>query len=165
MFTLALVLTFAAIAAPGIAADDIQDFIGEAERQACDERARSGEQPPCNEPTPFRPISGLQSYNSIDHYQPALEGERLETRFDLAPALHGGATIPRLQPGIQNVQTAQEEISATQHPPDEAEPEPVSDFIPPPNTGRTNFFIWGTLSGIVLLGTALPVLRKRAWRH
>ena len=166
-FTLTLALVTAAmIVVPGVAADDIQDFIGKAEQLAYDEQAKEVEPPISGEQPSFRPAVGrIQGYSSVGGYVDYLEGERLETRFDVAPALQGGGTIPRLQVASISTQPVQEENSQAQHTAEEIEPVPISEFIPPPNTGRDSYLIWGVLGGAILLGGALPALRKRARRR
>ena len=162
-FTLMLTLAFLAIAGTGIAADDIQDFIGKEEQLACNEWPVCDEQLICNErPIPL-PARGSLSYNGRARDEYYIEGNRLETRFDLAPALQGGATTSRLQSATQSMwPVAQEQISATQETAEKIEP--ISDFIPPPNTGRDSYFVWGVLGVVILLGAALPGLRKKARR-
>ena len=158
VFASVLVLAFAAIIVPGVAADDIVDFIGKEEQLTCERQPTCDEQPVCYERPVPRPFSSLQ--NSGVYHDDHIDGERLETRFDVAPALRGGATIPRLQPATISTQNAQLQISAT-NTAAEIEPEPISEFIPPPNTGRDTYLRWGALGGVLLLTALLPVLRKK----
>ena len=158
MFALALVLIFSVIAVPGIAADDIQDFIGKHEQQRIEEELSSAQPPTPNE----RPTTRPAAY-SISAYNGYIEGARLETRFDLAPALQGGGT-PRLQT-IQTTHSHEHEEDCEECEPIHQEIEPISDFVPPPNTGRDSYFIWGAFGVATLSGGLLLKLRKKATRR
>ena len=162
VFVAALVLIFSAIAVPGIAADDIQDFIGKHEQQRIEEELGNAKQPADNEqPTP-RPVYSVQSYSSSAHWDGYIAGERLETNFDLAPALRGGSTTPRLRT-VQTTQPTGEE-QYEQIEPITQEIEPISDFVPPPNTGRDSYFIWWAFGLAALSGGTLLALRKKTAR-
>ena len=161
MFVVPLVLVFSAVAITGIAADDIQDFIGKDERQRIEEQMHCDQQPICNERPAPRQVNSLQSYNGADHRNDHIAGERLETRFDLAPALQGGTTTSRLQVGHVSTDTG-EQTNETQDATQEIEP--ITDHIPPPNTGRDTYFIRGALGVVTLLG-GLLVSRKRVQRR
>jgi len=156
MFTLMFALALVAIVVPGVAADDIMDFIGKSEQPTC-EQWTSGEQSFSRSTT-----GSLESYSSGSHRENRVEGARLETRFDLAPALHGGTNNLRLQPGIHGTQqVAYEQASEAQDAPQEIEPVLISEHIPPPHTGREAYLRWGALGGLILLCGLLPVLRKK----
>ena len=158
-----LVLIFSAITVPGIAADDIQDFIGKHEQQRIEEELNNTQPPPSNERPATRPAYyTFQSSSSSEHRGDYIEGERLETRFDLAPALQGGG-IPRLQT-VQTTQAPEEE-ECEECEPITQEIEPISDFVPPPNTGRESYFIGGAFGAAALFGGMLLTLRKRAARR
>ena len=161
VFALALVLIFTVIAVPGIAADDIQDFIGKSEQQRIEEEMNNARQPTPNE----RPTTRPAYYSSSAIHDDYIAGERLETRFDLAPALQGGGT-----PRLQTVQTTHAHEHEHEEECEECEPinqeiEPISDFVPPPNTGRDRYFIWGALGLTALLSGLLLTLFKRVARR
>ena len=160
VFVFALVLVFSVIAVGGIAADDIQDFVCKAEREKL-EAQRQDAQQSTELPVP------ITAFNSQSHHGAAhsshIAGDRLETRFDLAPALQGRSNASsRLQVGqITTVAAAAQEqphqIETVAH---EVEHEPTFEHIPPPNTGRGTYLIWGVL-GLTALSVGLRVRRKR----
>ena len=162
MFALALVLVLSAIVITSIAADDVRDFIGKDEQQKIDEQSKNPPQAGNERPQPRPAYSTLRYDGTADHGD-HIAGERLETRFDLAPALHGGARGLRLQT-VQTAQTTEEEEQYQEIEPITEEIEPISGHIPPPNTGRDTFFIWGAFGSVALLGGLTLSLRKRSRR-
>jgi len=160
MFVFALVLVFSVIAVGGTAADDIQDFIGRAERQEL-EAQRQIAQHPTELSVPIT-VHNSQSHDSTANSS-HIAGDRLETRFDLAPALHGGSGTSGLQVGqISTAAAATEQANQTESA--AAEIDPISLHIPPPNTGHDAYLIWVTLSVAALLGGTLAS-RKRRFRR
>lgn len=163
VFALVLALVFVAVIVPGVAADDVIDFIGKEERQARERQADNTERPICNErPQPRTATDGvLRSYGGrVDNSH--VNGGRLETRFEVAPALQGSGANPYFQAATHST------LSASEHPsiaPGTVEPEPISEWIPPPNTGRGNYLRWAALGGLILLVGLLPVMRTKARRH
>ena len=161
VFSLTLALAIAAVIVPGAAADDVCDFIGKDALLASDEPPVPNEMPE-KTPVPRPSVGSLQSYNIETDHESRTGGQRLETKFEVAPALRGDATTHGLQPATQSTRPATQPISTAQDA--NQEPEPISEFIPPPNTGRSNYFAWGALSGAILLAALFVPWSKKAYQ-